>query len=77
MEDSSVPDPQYLPRVLDRELDSLLDGLPAVSLEGPKGVGKRSLPRVGHGRSSGWMTPTSGRSSAPTPTVWFAVQPRS
>lgn len=40
MEDSSVPDPQYLPRVLDRELDSLLDGLPAVSLEGPKGVGK-------------------------------------
>ena len=30
----------YQPRVVDRELDELLDGLPAISLEGPKGVGK-------------------------------------
>lgn len=30
----------YQPRVIDRELDELLAGLPAISLEGPKGVGK-------------------------------------
>lgn len=30
----------YLRRVLDEELDELLPGLPAISLEGPKGVGK-------------------------------------
>lgn len=30
----------YLPRVLDRELDELLAGLPAVAIEGTKGVGK-------------------------------------
>lgn len=30
----------YHPRVVDRELDDLLAGLPAISLEGPKGVGK-------------------------------------
>jgi len=30
----------YHPRVIDRELDELLTGLPAMSLEGPKGVGK-------------------------------------
>lgn len=30
----------YQPRVVDRELDELLLGLPAISLEGPKGVGK-------------------------------------
>ena len=31
---------QYLPRVVDAELDELLTGLPAIVLEGPKGVGK-------------------------------------
>jgi predicted AAA+ superfamily ATPase len=31
---------QYLPRIADRELDELLPSLPAVALEGPKGVGK-------------------------------------
>lgn len=31
---------EYLPRVVDAELDVLLAGLAAVSLEGPKGVGK-------------------------------------
>lgn len=31
---------KYLPRVVDGELDELLRELPAVSLEGPKGVGK-------------------------------------
>ena len=30
----------YLPRVVDQELDELLAGVPAVALEGPKGVGK-------------------------------------
>ena len=30
----------YLPRVVDTELDALLPSLPAISLEGPKGVGK-------------------------------------
>jgi predicted AAA+ superfamily ATPase len=32
--------PEYQPRVVDSELDELLAGLPAISLEGPKGVGK-------------------------------------
>lgn len=31
---------EYLPRVVDAELDELLAGLPAVAVEGPKGVGK-------------------------------------
>lgn len=31
---------EYLPRVVDAELDDLLSGLPAVAVEGPKGVGK-------------------------------------
>ena len=31
---------RYLPRVLDDELDLLISGLPAVSIEGAKGVGK-------------------------------------
>lgn len=30
----------YLPRVIDGELDELMTGLPAISLEGPRGVGK-------------------------------------
>ena len=30
----------YLPRIVDGELDELADGLPAIALEGPKGVGK-------------------------------------
>lgn len=30
----------YLRRIVDQELDELLPGLPAISLEGPKGVGK-------------------------------------
>ncbi|MDB4889071.1 MAG: hypothetical protein JWL61_926 [Gemmatimonadetes bacterium] len=30
----------YTPRVVDRELDELLQDLPAVAMEGPKGVGK-------------------------------------
>ena len=31
---------EYRPRLVDTELDALLEGLPAVSLEGPKAVGK-------------------------------------
>ncbi len=34
--------PTYQPRVIDTELDTLLASLPAVALEGPKGVGKTS-----------------------------------
>ncbi len=30
----------YLPRVVDHELDELLTGVPALAIEGPKGVGK-------------------------------------
>ena len=30
----------YLPRVVDVELDELVEGLPAISVDGPKGVGK-------------------------------------
>ena len=32
----------YVTRIVDRELDDLLAGLPAISLEGPRGVGKTS-----------------------------------
>lgn len=32
--------PDYIPRIVDDELDELLAALPAVALEGPKGVGK-------------------------------------
>ena len=31
---------RYLPRVVDRELDDLLAALPAIAVEGAKGVGK-------------------------------------
>lgn len=31
---------EYLPRIVDSELDELIEGLPAISVEGPKGVGK-------------------------------------
>lgn len=30
----------YIPRVVDHELDELIEGLPAISIEGPRGVGK-------------------------------------
>lgn len=30
----------YLPRIVDHELDELFDGLPAISIEGPRAVGK-------------------------------------
>jgi predicted AAA+ superfamily ATPase len=32
--------PGYVPRTIDRELDLLIDGLPAIAVEGLKGVGK-------------------------------------
>ncbi|MDP2359205.1 MAG: DUF4143 domain-containing protein [bacterium] len=35
----------YLTRVVDAELDELLPGLPAIALEGPKGVGKTETAR--------------------------------
>jgi predicted AAA+ superfamily ATPase len=36
---------QYIPRVIDRELDELLPQLPAIALEGPKAVGKTETAR--------------------------------
>jgi predicted AAA+ superfamily ATPase len=36
---------KYLPRVLDAELDQLLPELPALALEGPRGVGKTATAR--------------------------------
>lgn len=36
---------EYLPRVVDGELDELLAGLPAVAIEGPKAVGKTETAR--------------------------------
>jgi len=36
---------KYLQRVIDTELDELLDGLAAIALEGPKGVGKTETAR--------------------------------
>lgn len=30
----------YIPRIVDHELDELIEGLPAISIEGPRGVGK-------------------------------------
>lgn len=39
------PLPGYAPRVVDVELDELLTGLPAVSIEGPKAVGKTATAR--------------------------------
>ncbi|MCP5156193.1 MAG: ATP-binding protein [Ectothiorhodospiraceae bacterium] len=35
----------YIPRVVDRELDELLPQLPAIALEGPRGVGKTETAR--------------------------------
>ena len=36
---------RYIPRIVDRELDELLPQLPAIALEGPKGVGKTETAR--------------------------------
>lgn len=36
---------EYLPRVIDAELDELLAYLPAISVTGPKGVGKTATAR--------------------------------
>jgi predicted AAA+ superfamily ATPase len=43
------PHERYLPRIVDGELDELLTGLPALTLEGPKAVGKTAtaLQRAG------------------------------
>ncbi|MHB1740893.1 MAG: AAA family ATPase, partial [Actinomycetes bacterium] len=35
----------YLPRVIDGELDDLLTGLPAIAIDGAKGVGKTTTAR--------------------------------
>ncbi|MFT3854085.1 MAG: DUF4143 domain-containing protein [Ilumatobacteraceae bacterium] len=40
MSDPYRRDVAYLPRIVDRQLDRLLAGLPAVAIEGPKAVGK-------------------------------------
>lgn len=40
-----MPPPRYLHRTVDAPLDTLLGGLPAIALEGPKGVGKTRTAR--------------------------------
>lgn len=40
MANGSVPGEAYVRRVIDDELDALIQGLPALSIEGPKAVGK-------------------------------------
>lgn len=35
----------YIPRIVEAELDDLLEGSPAISLEGPRGVGKTETAR--------------------------------
>ena len=37
---NDVDEQPYIPRIVDLELDELLSGLPAISLEGPRAVGK-------------------------------------
>src|SRR5918995_2670907 len=34
---------EYLPRILEAELDELFSALPALAIEGPKGVGKTAM----------------------------------
>ena len=41
----TAPSSDYLPRIVDRELDFLLAEVPAISLEGAKGVGKTATAR--------------------------------
>lgn len=38
----AMPSPAYRPRIVDAELERLIAGLPAIALEGAKGVGKTS-----------------------------------
>lgn len=40
-----MPPPRYLHRTVDSPLDTLLGGLPAIAIEGPKGVGKTRTAR--------------------------------
>ena len=37
---TTISDWSYLPRIVDRELDELVGAVPAIALDGPKGVGK-------------------------------------
>ncbi len=37
---NDIGEQPYIPRIVDLELDELLPGLPAISLEGPRAVGK-------------------------------------
>jgi hypothetical protein len=40
MPEGSAGPPDYVHRIVDDELDELFAGLPAIALEGPRGVGK-------------------------------------
>lgn len=40
LESPSMPEKPYIPRLVDRELQELLQAVAAIALEGPKGVGK-------------------------------------
>ena len=56
----------YIRRVVDGELDDLLPDLAAISLDGPKGVGKTATASRGPTWCSGWTTAPTTRSSTPT-----------
>lgn len=57
----------YRRRIVDEELDALLPSLPAISIEGPKGVGKTATALTRSSSSTSWTTTGNGRSSKPTP----------
>ena len=45
LEGTGMADADYQTRLVDKDLDELLPGLPAIALEGPKGVGKTATAR--------------------------------
>ena len=49
---------EYLKRVVDAELDELMPELPAIALEGPKGVGKTATAE--RARCFIWMSRRTG-----------------
>lgn len=57
---------EYRRRVVDDDLDALLPGLSAISIEGPKGVGKTATALTRAVTVHQWTTTANGRSSKPT-----------
>ncbi len=53
--------PAYERRIVDDELDELIDEMPAIALEGPKGVGKTGMPCNAPRQCIGSTIPRAGR----------------